>query len=205
MDSDRFGRAAVPAAVIGAWQLRLQMIEHRARRHSDERENQLGAVPGALSVAPPVGRLPLRIRGRDVLMAQLSRSLARRKPPGGTWVLAGLGGLGKSTVALAIADRALKRGWRVWWVTATDTASLTGGMLEVLAQLGAPESLTRLVQENAPTAPDRAWEFLSGTSSVGRRWLLVFDDATHLRCLLQLAMLIQPMAPAGCALVCRGW
>jgi tetratricopeptide (TPR) repeat protein len=50
-------------------------------------------------------------------------------------------------------------------------------MLEVLAQLGAPESVTRLVQENTPTAPDRAWEFLSGSRKAGRRWLLVFDNA----------------------------
>jgi Mrp family chromosome partitioning ATPase len=138
------GQPAVPAAVVGAWQLRLQMLEHRARRHSDQRETSYCPLcQERCRLHPPVGRLPLRIRGRDVLMAELSRSLARRKPQGGTWVLAGMGGLGKSTVALAVADRALKRGWRVWWITATDTASLTWGMLEVLAQLGAPESVTR--------------------------------------------------------------
>ena len=52
-------------------------------------------------------------------------------------------------------------------------------MLEVLAQLGAPESVTRLVQEGAPTAPDRAWEFISRTKAARRRWLLIFDDADN--------------------------
>jgi hypothetical protein len=58
-----------------------------------------------------------------------------------------------STVALAVADTAMARGWRVWWITATDGATLTGGILEVLAQLDAPESVIRLVQEgNRPGA-----------------------------------------------------
>ena len=78
------------------------------------------------------------------------------------WVLAGMGGLGKSTVALSVARTARAKGWRVWWVTATDTTSLTGGMLEVLRQLGAPEAVTQPVREGAPTAAERAWEFLNG-------------------------------------------
>jgi tetratricopeptide (TPR) repeat protein len=67
------------------------------------------------------------------------------------------------------------RGWRVWWVSASDTASLMGGMLEVLHQLEAPEDVTRPLQEGAAIAADRTWEFL--TRAAGRRWLLVFDNA----------------------------
>jgi tetratricopeptide (TPR) repeat protein len=169
--------AAVPAAVVGAWQLRLQILEHRARRDPAEQRSQPRPVPGALSVTPPVGRLPSDVRGRDALLAELRRSLIRRKTQGSTWVLAGMGGMGKSTVALAVAETARDRGWRVWWITATDTALLTGGILEILAQLGAPESITRLVQESAPTAPDHVWDFFKRTRAAGKRWLLVFDDA----------------------------
>ena len=105
----------------------------------------------------------------------LGRHLAR---PGRTWVLAGMGGLGKSTMALATARAARAKGWRVWWVTATDTASLTGGMLEVLRQLGAPGTVTEPVREGAPAAAERAWGFLNGpTHAAGRRWLLIFDNA----------------------------
>jgi tetratricopeptide (TPR) repeat protein len=91
------------------------------------------------------------------------------------WVLAGVGGIGKSTVALKVAGVARRQGWRVWWVGASDTASLTGGILEILYQLQAPVSVIRPVQEGAATAVDRTWEFLA--RAAGRRWLLVFDNA----------------------------
>jgi Mrp family chromosome partitioning ATPase len=65
----------------------------------------------------------------------------------------GAGGVGKSTIALAAAQAARDRGWRVWWVNAADAASLAGGMLETLQQLHAPEVVTQAVRENAPAAP----------------------------------------------------
>jgi tetratricopeptide (TPR) repeat protein len=129
-------------------------------------------------VAVPLGRLPAEVRGRDALLAELRHPLSRRhRGPGRAWVLTGMGGLGKSTVALATAEFALTRGWRVWWVTATDTASLTGGMLEILRQLSAPEAVTQPVREGAPTAAERAWEFLNDSRQSGQRWLLILDNA----------------------------
>ena len=137
----------------------------------------------------PVGRLPDQIRGRDALLAELRTSVAQpslmrlfraARPPrlGRAWILTGMGGLGKSTIALAVAREGRRsRGWQVWWVTVTDTASLTGGMVEVLYQLDAPEAVTRQVREGSPAAAERAWEFLNGRHRAGRRWLLVFDNA----------------------------
>jgi Tetratricopeptide repeat len=171
--------AGVLGAGLIAWQVRLQVLEHR-QPHKPLASTQKTSVAGtgALPVAVPLGRLPAEIRGRDALLAELRRPLARRlRRPGRTWVLAGMGGLGKSTVALAVAETARMKGWRVWWVTATDTASLTGGILEVLRQLSAPESVTQPVREGAPTAAERVWEFLNGTHPAGRRWLLIFDNA----------------------------
>jgi NB-ARC domain len=168
--------AGVIAAVVAGWQLRVQVLDRRDAR-SAHAVQDLGGGKEALPVAPPFGRLPARVRGRDALLRELRRGLARQpRRRGGAWVLAGMGGVGKSTVALRIAEMARVQGWRVWWVNAADGVSLTGGMLEVLDQMGAPDSVTRPVREGAPVAADRAWEFLSHTRSA-RRCLLVFDNA----------------------------
>ena len=161
----------------------------------------------ALPVAAPLGRLPTEVRGRDGLLAELRRPLSRvPRQAGRTWVIAGMGGLGKSTVALAVARAARARGWRVWWVTAADTASLTGGMLEVLRELGAPDAVTVPVREGAPTAPGRAWEFLNGAHAAGRKWLLVFDGADN-PAVLAAAGQRRPRltVPGGCGRTRPGW
>ena len=139
-----------------------------------------GSAPGPLPVAAPLGKLPPDVRGRDGLIGELRRAL-RPYPwrASRAFVIAGMGGLGKSTIALTAARMAKERGYRVWWVRAADTALLTSGMLEVLRELGAPESVTVPVREGARTAPARAWEFLNGDHVAGRRWLLVFDGADN--------------------------
>src|SRR5689334_19698124 len=139
------------------------------------------ALPVAtLPVAPPLGKLPPEVRGREALTAELRRAL-RPYPwrASRAFVIAGMGGLGKSTIALAAARMARERGYRVWWVRAADTAQLTSGMLEVLRELGAPEAVTAPVREGAQTAPERAWEFLNSDRGAGRRWLLVFEGADN--------------------------
>ena len=137
-------------------------------------------APGPLPVAAPLGKLPSDVRGRDALLGELRRAL-RPYPwrASRAFVIAGMGGLGKSTVALAAARMARQRGYRVWWVHAADAALLTSGMLEVLRELGAPESVTVPVREGARTAPVRAWEFLNADHGAGRRWLLVFEGADN--------------------------
>jgi CRP-like cAMP-binding protein/tetratricopeptide (TPR) repeat protein len=144
-----------------------------------------GAAPGPLPVAPlpvapPLGKLPHEVRGRDGLIAELRRAL-RPYPRRASraFVVAGMAGLGKSTVALTAARMARERGYRVWWVRAADSALLTSGMLEVLRELGAPEAVTAPVREGARTAPGRAWEFLNRDHGAGRRWLLVFEGADN--------------------------
>jgi hypothetical protein len=73
-------------------------------------EEMLTSEASRLPVTVPLGRLPVEVRGRDVLLAELRRALTRKpRRRVGTWVLAGMGGLGKSTVALAVAEAARAR------------------------------------------------------------------------------------------------
>jgi tetratricopeptide (TPR) repeat protein len=87
-----------------------------------------------------------------------------------------MGGVGKSTVALAVAKLALGKGRRVWWINSVTTATLTGCVAEMLDQLNAPASVIEAVRSGAASAAERTWNFLN-SSNVARRALLVFDSA----------------------------
>lgn len=75
-------------------------------------------APGALTVAPPLGRLDRRVRGREPLLDALKQLVG--KPTSGVRVLHGMGGGGKTTVALEIAAYASALNVDVWWVTASN-------------------------------------------------------------------------------------
>jgi tetratricopeptide (TPR) repeat protein len=129
------------------------------------------------SVAVPVGRLPARVRGRGALLRLLGKQVAR----GGLVVLAGMGGLGKSTVAAELArERAAQAQQQdegcgpVWWVSAADAASLTAGLVTVARRLDANAADLQAVETGAPDGPDRLWSLLENARD---GWLLVFDNA----------------------------
>lgn len=181
------------ASSIGAFLLR------HLRQRSGAEDGLLG---GGVAVLVPTGQLPREIRGRDELMRQLRRLLHASSPE---WVvLAGMGGAGKSTVTAAFADQVQRgrtglRRTLVWWVSAADQASFTGGLVTVASQLGASRADLEAVRACAADAPDRLWELLRG---VRHRWLLVFDNADDP------SVLARPTPVAGTGAVpsvSRGW
>jgi pimeloyl-ACP methyl ester carboxylesterase/tetratricopeptide (TPR) repeat protein len=128
---------------------------------------EASAEPGGrVSVAPPFGRIEGELQGRDELIGAIMSSARSR-----VHVLAGLGGSGKSRLALEIADRARQAGRRVWWVSVT---RVNGCMQEVASQLGIPESRVELAWRDIGSAPDLVWRFLEEQT---RPWLLIFDNA----------------------------
>ncbi|GII34740.1 tetratricopeptide repeat protein [Planotetraspora mira] len=171
--------AGVLALGVGSLQLRVAILERRdardRRRHRAPGDAGLG-VTGALPVSAPLGRLPSGVLGRAGLLEELAGALGRtrKKDSAGVWVLAGMGGVGKSTAALWLAARAQRRGWAVWWVNAADPVSLRGGVLEILRQLDAPAPVMRQVRDGSVIAADTFWRFVSGTAG---RALLIFDNA----------------------------
>ncbi|WP_141583393.1 tetratricopeptide repeat protein [Actinomadura sp. WMMA1423] len=123
---------------------------------------------------PPLGRLPERVRGRDRLLDQLTELLAA--PDGRAHVLSGLGGTGKSTVALQLAEVAVQQRRRVWWISAVDAASLTAGMLGLAEMLGAEARHVQAARSGQVPACDVLWPLLEAAPG----WLLVIDNADDL-------------------------
>ena len=118
----------------------------------------------AVRVAPP----PVVLAGREELLAELDARLGHRDKPGpGVVALYGLGGAGKTSVALEYAHRQLDGCGVVWQLAAEEPTALAAGFAELAAQLGAGDS------PGDPVARVHA--------ALARRadWLLVFDNVRH--------------------------
>lgn len=145
------------------------------------RDIHIGATPardpGLGSVSIPVGRVEHTVHGRDALIGELGSVIERG---GQVVVLHAAGGYGKTTVAVAVAQRRQRRS-NVWWVDATSSASVSEGLREVAVRAGAPLDMVRAAWAGDRSAPDLLWEALD---SWAQPWLLVFDNADDPRVVL---------------------
>ena len=138
-----------------------------------------GGEPGLHSLDPPVGLLEEHVRGRAALITELvglDRWSARWGPRrvARCRVLHGMGGSGKTTVALAIAERLRQRGVRVWWISAATATDLQTGMRQLAAQVGATDAEIDRAWAGLASATDLLWRGLAAYSG---RWLMVIDNA----------------------------
>ncbi|GAA1642863.1 tetratricopeptide repeat protein [Catellatospora bangladeshensis] len=129
-----------------------------------------------VSTRPPVDRLTRgpEVRGRHEVTERLRRDLdalagQRAALAADVLVLCGLGGSGKSTVALLAARMAAERGIPAWWVSGQDPDTVMAGMQALSAELGADPD-----QIKAGSPPDLVWRLLEAYPGP---WLLVLDNA----------------------------
>jgi tetratricopeptide repeat protein/NB-ARC domain-containing protein len=130
----------------------------------------------ALSISAPLGlrddRFPLR--GRSGLVAELTGLLGGGKSATGprVRVLHGMGGCGKTSIAVEVAAEAVSRGVETWWVSATEESRFTAGTFALARRLGVGEQELR----GGDTA-DQVWRQLTARTEP---WLLVIDNADDL-------------------------
>lgn len=122
----------------------------------------------AVSVAPPFGQRDEArpVRGRAGVLADLADD---DTAPAGVRILHGLGGCGKTRLALEAAFAAQEAGAQVWWVSAADPGVLEAGMHAVGRRLG----LAQADLEHGDAA-DLIWQRLAACP---QRWMLVLDNA----------------------------
>ncbi|MEV7775696.1 NB-ARC domain-containing protein [Kitasatospora sp. NPDC086791] len=168
---------------LAAWQAkrnaadqgrRREAVEGRARTTGDGPAAP-GPRPGTYSVRPPYGELPARLHGRDSLLADLERALAEGHER--VQVLHGLGGGGKTTVALRLARHARDLGHQVFWVSATTHERLLTGMSQVARELGVADDDLDRARTGQSSALDLVWRCLDRANE---RWLLVVDAVDDL-------------------------
>ncbi|WP_199926088.1 ATP-binding protein, partial [Streptomyces sp. NRRL S-495] len=126
----------------------------------------------AVTVTPPLGlRDPGRpLRGREETLERLEAELAADPGAEGRLLaLCGMGGCGKTAIALEIAARRSAAGCRVWWVEARNGPALEAALRAVARQAG----VTQEELERGDTA-DLLWSRLARLDTP---WLLVVDNA----------------------------
>jgi tetratricopeptide (TPR) repeat protein len=143
-------------------------MAHPSSTHTRFRDRQRDEPPPVWGNVPP--RNP-NFTGRDELLEQLSKRLTA----GGTTAvlpsaLHGMGGIGKTQMAVEYIYRHLQDYDLIWWIDAARTTQIRAGFSELARQLGLP------VGSEALTAVSAVREALR-TGRPIRRWLLVFDAA----------------------------
>ncbi|ROO86223.1 tetratricopeptide repeat protein [Actinocorallia herbida] len=99
------------------------------------------------------------------------RALAQR-PDQAVHLLGGLGGTGKTTIALQIADERLSAGCDVWWVSGAEAHSLFSDLMSLAQSLGATAQDVEAVSQGRRDPADLLWRFLESRNG----WLLVIDN-----------------------------
>ncbi|MFI5642701.1 tetratricopeptide repeat protein [Streptomyces goshikiensis] len=126
------------------------------------------AAAAAGSLAAP--RLRAALRGRGDELGTLRRLLGR--PREQFAVVCGTGGIGKTTLAIALAGHAKDNGQAVFWVTWRGRAQFGEDMLRVAVACGLPEETVEAAQAGRVPLADAVW----GQLSERGKWLLVLDN-----------------------------
>ncbi|PNG96954.1 FxSxx-COOH system tetratricopeptide repeat protein [Streptomyces malaysiensis] len=131
------------------------------------------APHGMHNLPRPVGH---RFVGRAAEMAALEQALQPRNERAATHVvtqaMSGLGGIGKSTLAMHFAHTHRTDYTAVWWIDAETPETITGSLAQLTTRVNAGTNTS-----SVPSADLAEWALTWLDTHPG--WLLVFDNATH--------------------------
>jgi tetratricopeptide (TPR) repeat protein len=131
------------------------------------------AEASSISPLPPIFSLPHprnpSFTGREAILAAAREALLEGGPAALTQAITGLGGVGKTQLALEYAYRHRGSYDVVWWVRSEEPAQLASDYAGLAAPLDLPEK--GLADQTAIIRAVRSW------LAVHPAWLLIFDNA----------------------------
>ena len=178
---DRLAAAGIMVAKVASPQdLELGLLHalQESRRDSEALVSSGQAVgvpaPAAVAAAPGTHNLPrppARVFvGRDSALDRLRGELAGDASAVVTQAVYGLGGVGKSELALQYAVACREKYPLIWWITADDAAQLQAGLAALAARL------CRQVATAGTTAEAADWGI--GWLQAHQGWLLILDNVS---------------------------
>ncbi|GAA2729398.1 FxSxx-COOH system tetratricopeptide repeat protein [Actinocorallia aurantiaca] len=183
--------AQVTAQVLERLGGRYATIARRINNTLKEQPHHAGAVPSGVD-GRLVGPLPPRnpyFTGRDELLDSLRGSLDGKVTVLLPHPLHGLGGEGKSQLAVEYAHRFMDDYDLIWWIPADQMTVARSSLVNLARRLKTPESeSTRGIVDNLMHA--------LRTDPAHPRWLLIFDNARNPQDLLP-ALPVDGMAAEG--------
>jgi tetratricopeptide (TPR) repeat protein len=131
--------------------------------------------PRLPSALPPVWRVPYprnwAFTGRQDLLEELAAGVGGGTATAITQAIAGLGGVGKTSLVVEYTYRQQAAFDVVWWVRAEEPATLVGDFTALAGALNLPEQ----AQTDPAVVVAAVHRWLAGHG----RWLLVFDNVTR--------------------------
>jgi tetratricopeptide (TPR) repeat protein len=124
---------------------------------------------------PPVWNVPFhrnpQFTGREKILAVLHAALVSNQPSNWKQALSGMGGVGKTQIAIEYAYRHKKDYQLVWWLRSDEPTTLFGDFAALAGELNLPERNLR-----DQTAIIDAVKYWLGHNF---DWLLIFDNAQN--------------------------
>jgi tetratricopeptide (TPR) repeat protein len=145
--------------------------------HVDARTISIAAIPDPANVTALMGthnvpRPPARVFvGRDTALKQLSRALDVDTTAVVAQAIYGLGGVGKSELALQYANGSRARQALTWWMAAEDQAQIQTGLADLAGRL------CREIRLAGTSTEAAAWGLAWLQAHQG--WLLVLDNVSE--------------------------
>ena len=139
---DRVGDAGITVQPVGSPDRLETLLFQALAPLKQQAPGDRAARPGGDVVAVRLPPRPVYLAGREELLAGLDARLAAGPRPG-VVVLCGLGGAGKTSVAVEYAHQQAAGCGVVWQLPAEDPAGLTAGFAELAAHLGAGGGVIR--------------------------------------------------------------